>query len=82
MSRSMSPAASRTTRDWRCSTAARPAPAGIYKLNDRYRYQLTLSCAPGQAGPIRALLAHLLRLAQQDRDNREVALYADHNPQD
>ena len=59
-----------------------PAPAGIYKLNDRYRYQLTLSCAPGQAGPIRALLAHLLRLAQQDKDNREVALYADHNPQD
>lgn len=59
-----------------------PAPAGIYKLNDRYRYQLTLSCAPGQAGPIRTLLAHFLRQAQQDGDNRNVTLYADHDPMD
>ncbi len=59
-----------------------PAQAGIYKLNDRYRYQLTLSCAAGQAGPVRALLAHLLRQAQQDRDNRDVTLYADHDPMD
>ena len=64
------------------ATLLGPAPAGIYKLSDRYRYQLTVSCDPGQAGPIRTLLAHLLRQAQQDRENRDVSLYADHNPQE
>ncbi len=59
-----------------------PAPAGLYKLNNRYRYQLTLSCAPGQTGPIRTLLAHLLRLAQQDPANRSISLFGDCNPMD
>lgn len=59
-----------------------PAPAGIYKLNDRYRYQLTLSCAPDKSGPIRALIAHFLRCAQQDKEMRGVSLFGDFNPMD
>lgn len=64
------------------ATLLGPAPAGIFKLNNRYRYQLSLSCAPGQGGPIRTLLAHFLRLAQQDRDNRDISLFADCDPMD
>lgn len=59
-----------------------PAPAAIYKLNNRYRYQLTLSCDPGKDGAIRSLAAHFLRLAQQDRENRGVSLFGDTNPMD
>ncbi len=59
-----------------------PAPASIYKLNDRYRYQLTVSCPAGQGGPLRTLLAHFLRCAQQDRENRGVSLFGDYDPMD
>ncbi len=59
-----------------------PAPAAIYKLNDRYRCQLTLSCPTGQGGPLRSLLAHFLRCAQQDKENRDVSLFGDYDPMD
>ncbi len=59
-----------------------PAPAAIYKLNDRYRCQLTLSCPTGKGGPLRGLLAHFLRCAQQDRENRDVSLFGDYDPMD
>ena len=59
-----------------------PAPAPIYKLNERYRYQLTLSCKEGMAGPIRTLIAHFLRRGLQDQENRGVSLFGDSNPMD
>lgn len=59
-----------------------PAPAPIYKLNERYRYQLTLSCQEGAAGPVRALIAHFLRQGSQDKENREISLFGDSNPMD
>lgn len=59
-----------------------PAPAPIYKLNERYRYQLTLSCKEGTAGPIRTLIAHFLRRGLQDQENRGVSLFGDSNPMD
>ena len=59
-----------------------PAPAPIYKLNERYRYQLTLSCVEGTAGPIRTLIAHFLRRGAQDQGNRGVLLFGDSNPVD
>ncbi len=59
-----------------------PAPAAVYKLNDRYRCQLTLSCPAGQGGPLRTLLAHFLRCAQRDRENRDVSLFGDYDPMD
>ena len=45
-----------------------PAPAAIAKINNRYRYRIILS-APNQK-EIRALVAHLVRAAQKDKENR------------
>ena len=55
-----------------------PAPAAVARINDRYRYRLTLTAQNSRA--LRQLLAALLRAAHQDRENRGVSLYADLNP--
>ncbi len=57
-----------------------PAPAAVAKVNDRYRYRLTL--IGKNTKEFRALAAHLVRCAQQDKDNRGVAVFADINPLD
>ncbi len=57
-----------------------PAPAGIAKVNDRYRYRLTLSCT--NTRQVRALVAELLRRAQTDKENKGVSVFADVNPLD
>lgn len=57
-----------------------PAPASVVKVNDRYRYRLTLAC--GNTKQIRALVAELLRCAQADKENRGVSVFADVNPLD
>lgn len=57
-----------------------PAPAAVAKINNRYRYRLTLCCK--NTKEIRALLARLLRAAAGDRENRGVSVFADVNPYD
>ena len=57
-----------------------PAPASVAKVNNRYRYRLTLS-APN-TGQVRALVAHLVRAAQSDKENKGVSVYADMDPLD
>lgn len=57
-----------------------PAPAAVAKVNNRYRYRLTLSCK--NTKEMRALIAHLIRSAQQDKVNRGVSIFADYNPMD
>ena len=57
-----------------------PAPAPVAKVNNRYRYRLVLS--GHNRRPLRELIAHLLRAARQDRENRGVTLWADCNPMD
>lgn len=55
-----------------------PAPAAVAKVNNRYRYRLTLT---GQnTKEARAVIAHLLRAAHQEKENRGVSVYADLNP--
>jgi primosomal protein N' (replication factor Y) len=57
-----------------------PAPAGIVKVNNRYRYQLTLN---GQnTKELRLALAHLLRMAQQDPATRGITMTGEFNPMD
>ena len=57
-----------------------PAPAPVAKVNNRYRYRVTL------IGPddkkVRELVAHLVRAAQNDKGNRGVSVFADLDPQD
>ncbi|NCB62884.1 MAG: primosomal protein N' [Clostridia bacterium] len=57
-----------------------PAPAAVAKVNNRYRYRLTLSCK--NTKEIRALLSHLLCAAHGDRENRGVSVFVDVNPYD
>ena len=57
-----------------------PAPAPILKVNNRYRYRLLLKCRNNRE--IRALLAQILRAAQEDRANRGLSLLVDVNPMD
>ena len=57
-----------------------PAPAAVAKINNRYRYRLTLSCKNTREA--RAMAAHLVRCAQLDKENRGVSVFADINPLD
>ncbi|MCC8120687.1 MAG: primosomal protein N' [Oscillospiraceae bacterium] len=55
-----------------------PAPASVAKVNNQYRYRLSIMGKNSRQ--LRQLLAHLLRAAQQDRENAGVAIYGDLNP--
>jgi len=55
-----------------------PAPAAIAKVNNRYRYRLTLTAENSR--PMRELVAHLVRCAQADPKNRGVSVTADVDP--
>ncbi len=57
-----------------------PAPASVAKINNRYRYRVTVSGKNSKE--MRALLAHLVRSAQQDKENRGISVFADVNPLD
>lgn len=57
-----------------------PAPAVIAKVNNRYRYRLTLV---GKSTPgLRHLVSRMLIAVHQDRQSRGVSVYADTNPLD
>ena len=57
-----------------------PAPAPVLKVNNRYRYRVLVKCRNGKE--IRAILAHLLKAAQQDKANRGLSILLDVNPMD
>lgn len=55
-----------------------PAPAPVAKVNNRYRYCLTLR-GPNRR-ELRDLLSHLLALAGTDKENRGVSIFLDTDP--
>lgn len=55
-----------------------PAPAAVVRVNDRYRYRLTLSAKNDKR--LRGLVAYLVRQAQKDKMNRGVSIFVDVNP--
>lgn len=57
-----------------------PAPAAVAKVNHRYRYRLTLIAS--NTKEIRSLVAHIVRAAQNDKENRGVSVFADVDPLD
>ena len=57
-----------------------PAPAAVAKINERYRYRLTLACR--NTRQVRDMVAALLRAAQTDQENKGVFVSADVNPLD
>ena len=57
-----------------------PAPAPVAKVNDRYRYRMIINTK--NTKQMRWLVAHLLRQAQADKQNRGVTLFADSDPRE
>ena len=57
-----------------------PAPASVSKVNNRYRYRLTLSCDNNKA--VRSLLSWSVKEFVKDRQYKDVAVYVDVNPYD
>ncbi len=57
-----------------------PAPAAVAKINNRYRYRLTLNIKNTQE--VRRLIAHLLRKALTDKQNKSISFFADFDPMD
>ena len=66
-------------QDEKC-TVLGPAPCPVPKINFQYRYRLTLRCRLDRK--MRLLVAHLLRQASLDKQNRGVSVYADANALD
>lgn len=57
-----------------------PAPATITKVNNRFRYKLTL--IGKNSKHLRGLIAYLICATQKDKENRGVSVFADVNPLD
>ena len=66
-------------RDWKIQVLG-PAPAAVVKVNNRYRYRLTLSCT--NTRQVRRLIAYLLQIFMKDGQSRGVTAFADVNPYD
>ena len=52
-----------------------PAPAGILRVNNQFRYRVTVNAVP--SGEVRALISAALRQYGSDRQNRGLTLYGD-----
>lgn len=57
-----------------------PAPAGVLKVNNRYRYCIVVKSRNDK--DTRAILAQVIRMAQQDKVNRGLSVLMDVNPMD
>ncbi len=55
-----------------------PAPAAVAKVNNRYRYRLTLTGRNTKEA--RGVISRLLRAAYREKENRGVSVYADLDP--
>lgn len=55
-----------------------PAPAAVAKVNNRYRYRIVLNIK--NTKEVRRLIAHLLRMALMDKQNKTVSFFADFDP--
>ena len=57
-----------------------PAPASVAKVNNRYRYRVTLTCVPDKR--IRETVAYLLVKFSNDKQYRALSVYAENDPMD
>lgn len=55
-----------------------PAPAGIAKINNRFRYRLLVSCR--NTRQVRDTIAHILKAFANDKSFRGLTAYADADP--
>ncbi len=57
-----------------------PAPAGVTKVNNRYRYKLTVTLRNDRAA--RGVIRETMRAFAAQRENRNLTVYADSDPLD
>jgi len=57
-----------------------PAPLGVVRVNNRYRYRITLSCKADQA--IRNLISGILVYCNKSKEYKGISVFADINPND
>ena len=55
-----------------------PAPAGVLRVNDRFRYRVMLSCKPSKEA--RMLISAALKQFSADKRYRDLVLYGDVDP--
>lgn len=55
-----------------------PSPAGVAKVNNRYRYKLTLACENSRR--VRDTVCHVLKEFSNDKQYRGLAAFADADP--
>ena len=67
-------------RDWPESRILGPAPAGVLRVNDRFRYRVMLSCRPSKEA--RMLVSAALRQYSADKRYRDLVLFGDVDPQE
>ncbi len=65
-------------RDWQDTRILGPAPAGVLRVNDRFRYRIMLSCVPCKEA--RILISAALRQYSADKRYRNLVLYGDVDP--
>ena len=61
-------------------TVLGPAPAGVTKVNNRYRYRLTLQLENKRA--VRDIIYGVMREFSNEKENRKLAIFADADPMD
>ena len=57
-----------------------PAPLSVLRVNNNYRYRVTLCAPPGRG--MRRLVADVVARYSEDKQFRGVSVYADTNPSD
>ena len=57
-----------------------PAPYPVVRVNNKYRYRISLACAAGRE--VRTLVSKLLIYCNTEKEFRGVSFYADMNPYD
>lgn len=68
----------RAVRSWAGARILGPAPAGVLRVNDRYRYRVMLSCDPSREA--RMLISAAIRQYSADKRFKNLVLYGDVDP--
>ena len=67
-----------SVRNWPSARILGPAPAGVLRVNDRFRYRVMLSCDPSKEA--RMLISAAIRQYSADKRFRNLVLYGDVDP--
>ena len=57
-----------------------PAPLPVVRMNNRYRYRVTLYCS--QSREVRRAAANIVMYCNTEKSFRDVTVFADDNPLD